>query len=103
MIDLIPKNDPDLHEKREKYQSEIEKAMRPVKLLEVDGISPSEENIRNGTYPFTVDVYAVTRGDSGLNPNIQELINWMLSPQGQELVEKTGYVGVGAVTAQEEY
>jgi phosphate transport system substrate-binding protein len=51
-------------------------------------------DIRNGTYPFTVDVYAVVRDDSRSNPRIQELIDWMLSPQGQELIEKTGYVGV---------
>ena len=67
MIDLIPANDPDSHDKREKYQTEIERAMKPVKLLAVDGITPSEENVRNGTYPFTVDVYAVTAGTSNLH------------------------------------
>jgi phosphate transport system substrate-binding protein len=64
----------------------------PTKLLAIDGIAPSDENIRNGTYPFTVNVYAVTAGTS--NQHVQDLIDWMLSPQGQELVEKTGYVGV---------
>jgi ABC-type phosphate transport system substrate-binding protein len=29
------------------------------------------------------------------NPNVQEFIDWIISPEGQELVEKTGYVGVG--------
>ena len=67
-------------------------SLTPVKLLAVDGIEPSVENIRNGTYPFTIAVYAVTTGRS--NPRSQELINWMLSPQGQELIEKTGFVGV---------
>ena len=92
MISLIPINTLDLHERREQYQSEIEKIMNPVKLLAVDGIAPSKENIRNGTYPFTVDVYAVTAGTS--NPHVKELTDWMLSPQGQELIEKTGYVGI---------
>jgi phosphate transport system substrate-binding protein len=44
------------------------------------------------TYPLTVDVYAVTAGTS--NPYAQEFIDWMLSSQGQDLIEKTGYVGV---------
>jgi phosphate transport system substrate-binding protein len=57
----------------------------------VDGIAPSKENIRNGTYSLTVDLFAVTAGSS--NPNIDKLIAWLLSPQGQELIEKTGYVG----------
>jgi phosphate transport system substrate-binding protein len=54
-----------------------------VKLIDVDGIAPTEQNIRNGTYPLTVDIYAAAA-----------LIAWLLSPQGQSLVEKTGYVGV---------
>jgi phosphate transport system substrate-binding protein len=92
MIDLIPKNDLDLSKKHDNYQSELQNMAKPIKLLAIDGIAPSEENIRSGTYPFTVDVYAVTAGTT--NPHVLELIDWMLSPEGQELIEKTGYVGV---------
>ncbi|MDR1482614.1 MAG: substrate-binding domain-containing protein [Synergistaceae bacterium] len=63
-----------------------------VKLLSVNGVAPTVENIANGTYPFTEDIYAVTAGSK--NPHIQDLIDWILSPQGQELIEKTGYVRV---------
>ncbi|MDR1915250.1 MAG: substrate-binding domain-containing protein [Synergistaceae bacterium] len=65
-----------------------------VKLLSVNGVAPTIENIANETYPFTFteDIYAVTAGSK--NPHIQELIDWILSPQGQELIEKTGYVRV---------
>jgi ABC-type phosphate transport system substrate-binding protein len=93
MIDLIPENDPDLRDKREKYQSEMLNLMKPIKLLSVDSIAPSEENIRQGIYPFTVNLFAVTAGTS--NPHAQELIDWILSSEGQELVEKTGYIGIG--------
>ena len=93
MVDLIPTDVPDSHERRERYQREIDRVMTPVKLLAVDGVYPSKENIRNGTYPFTVDVFAVTAGTT--NPHVQDIIDWLLSPQGQELIEKTGYVGVG--------
>ena len=65
---------------------------KPVKLLSVNGIAPTPENIRNGSYPFTTDIFAVTAGAS--NPHVRSLIDWLLSPQGQELVEKTGYVGI---------
>ncbi|MDR2523345.1 MAG: substrate-binding domain-containing protein [Synergistaceae bacterium] len=66
---------------------------KPVKLLAVNGVAPTVENIRSGSYPFTTDVYAVTAGTK--NPRVPELIDWLTSPQGQELIEKTGYVGVG--------
>ena len=64
----------------------------PVKLLSVNGIAPTAENIRNGSYPFTQDVFAVTGGTT--NPHVQKLTDWLLSPQGQELIEKVGYVGL---------
>lgn len=92
LIDLIPADDPESNEKREKYQDEIQNTMRPVKLLSIDGIAPSIDNIRNGTYPFTVDMFAVTAGTR--NPYVQKLIDWLLSQEGQELIEKAGYIGV---------
>jgi phosphate transport system substrate-binding protein len=64
----------------------------PVKLLSVNGVAPTEENIRNGRYPLTVDIFAITADTS--NPNVRKLIDWLISPQGQELIEKVGYVGI---------
>jgi phosphate transport system substrate-binding protein len=64
-----------------------------VKLLAIDGVAPTEENIRNGIYPLTVDVFAATAGTK--NPHAQELIDWILSSEGQALIERVGYVGVG--------
>lgn len=64
-----------------------------IKLLGIDGIAPSVENIKNGSYPITTPIYAVTyKGND--NENIAQLIEWILSSQGQEIIEKTGYVGI---------
>lgn len=64
-----------------------------VKLLATDGVAPTEENIRNGSYPLISTFYAVTRkGET--NPNVQVLLDWIKGPQGQALVEKSGYVGI---------
>ena len=64
-----------------------------IKILAIDGIEPTVENIRTGAYPFTVDVYAVTAGSN--NENIPKLLDWLLSEQGQTLVEQSGYVRLG--------
>ena len=69
-----------------------DRPVAPVKLLSVNGVAPTAENIRNGSYPLIYGVFAVTAGIK--NPHVQELIDWLLSPQGQELIEKSGYVGV---------
>ncbi|WP_230199409.1 PstS family phosphate ABC transporter substrate-binding protein [Bacillus ndiopicus] len=61
-----------------------------IKLLSIDGIAPTKDNIRNNTYPVTSEFYAITAGTS--NDNTTKLIEWILSPQGQSLIEKVGYV-----------
>jgi phosphate transport system substrate-binding protein len=63
-----------------------------VRLLSIDGVAPTPENIRTGRYPLTVDVYMVTAYP--LSENTQKLRDWFLSPQGQQLVEDVGYIPV---------
>jgi phosphate transport system substrate-binding protein len=64
-----------------------------VKALSIDGIPPTRETIRSGVYPFTQTVYAVTAGTGG--ENTRKFISWITSAQGQEWVEKTGYIPIG--------
>ena len=64
-----------------------------IKLLRVEGIAPSPENIKSGTYPITVPLYAVTYAEE-TNPNVKRLLDWILSDEGQTIIEKTGYAGV---------
>jgi len=63
-----------------------------IKLLAVDGVEPSKETIRSGEYPIVQQFYAVTAGSN--NPHLQEFIEWIQSPEGQEIIEKTGYVPI---------
>ncbi|WP_029055255.1 PstS family phosphate ABC transporter substrate-binding protein [Sporosarcina ureae] len=61
-----------------------------IKLLAIDGVEPTKETIRNDEYPIASEFYVVTAGTE--NSNVEKFIEWMNSPQGQELVEKVGYV-----------
>ena len=64
-----------------------------VKMISVNGVSPSRDNIKNGTYPIISDIYMVTRkGDT--NPNVELFKNYVLSEEGQEILEEVGYVGL---------
>ena len=64
-----------------------------VKLLALDGVEPTPENIANGTYPQSSTLYAIRlRGND--NPNVQALLDWIQSDQGMELIEKSGYVSL---------
>ena len=63
----------------------------PVKILAIDGVYPTDENIRSGQYPFTTKLYAITL-KSNTKPQLTHFLSWMQSPQGQELAERVGYV-----------
>ena len=64
-----------------------------IKILAVDGLYPDEENIRNGNYPMTTELYAITLADNP-NEHITQFINWMIGDQGQKIVSETGYVSI---------
>ena len=64
-----------------------------VKMLSLNGVFPSAENIQNRTYPIVTQFYAIYRKDNE-NPNIPILIEWLLSDEGQQLIEETGYVRI---------
>ena len=64
-----------------------------IKVLSVDGVAPTAENIRNGSYPIVTPMYAVTYEENS-NENVDLLLEWILSEEGQYIIEETGYVGV---------
>ena len=63
-----------------------------INILAINGIAPTIENIQNGTYPFIINVYAVTAGST--NENVSLLLEWILSDQGQRFIELCGIVPI---------
>lgn len=71
-----------------RYFTQEMMAEHEIKLLKINGVEPTAENISSGKYPLTSYFYAITTEKS---KNTEKLIEWILSDQGQELIEKTGY------------
>ena len=71
-----------------------------IRLLALDGVEPAKETIRDGSYPVSNNFYAVTAAPVGepapqeTDGAIKDLLDWILSEEGQKLVEKTGYVSL---------
>ena len=71
-----------------------------IRLLALNGIEPTKETIREGSYPISSNFFAVTASPIGEpapeknNAELKAFLDWILSDQGQEIIEKTGYVGV---------
>ena len=70
-----------------------------VKTLEIDGVEATFENIKNGSYeiarPFNI---AITEDVSA---ETQDFINYILSAEGQAVVEESGYISRGNTGAYE--
>ena len=63
-----------------------------VKLLAIDGISPTDETISDETYPYLTYYYAVVRQTEPENSVGRQLIDWLLTWDGQRMASGTGYV-----------
>jgi len=66
-----------------------------VKLISVDGIAPTPETIADGSYPYTTAYYAVLRSDEPADSAARELLDWVLSDDGQAAAKEAGYVPLG--------
>jgi phosphate transport system substrate-binding protein len=66
-----------------------------VKLIGVGGVSPTSEGIADRSYPLTTEVYAVIRAGMPDDHGAVLLRDWLLSAEGQAVVEESGYVPVG--------
>lgn len=76
-----------------RYYVETIIANLDIKIIAVDGVYPSVESIKSGEYPIIAPVYAVTY-EGNPNENVDKLIEWILSDEGQYIIEETGYVGI---------
>ena len=71
-----------------------------IRLLAVNGVPPTKQTIRDGSYPLTGEFYAITASPIGMDApesydqDLRAFLDWILSEQGQEIIEKTGYVSL---------
>jgi phosphate transport system substrate-binding protein len=59
---------------------------------EGETIQPTIENILNNTFPIVRDLVIVTNGEP--KGNLKDFVDFLLSEEGQKIVESQGYVGI---------
>lgn len=73
-----------------------------IRLLALNGVLPTKETIRDGSYPVSSSFYAVTAAPIGqpapqqTDDTIAAFLEWILSEEGQQIVETSGYVSIEA-------
>ena len=68
-----------------------------VKALDIDGVSASMENIKNGTYKVSRPFNIVTKAE--ISDTAEDFIRFIMSADGQAVIENGGYIAVSESTA----
>ncbi len=63
-----------------------------VKIIKIDGALPTPENIKSRKYKVVREINLITKGPA--QGKVKEFIDFILSPEGQAIVEKNGFVRV---------
>ena len=64
-----------------------------IKTIAIEGIEPTDENIRSEAYPFSTNYYGVIRGGEEENTG-GKFLDWILSEEGQRCIKQAGYVTI---------
>ena len=62
-----------------------------VKAVKIDGVMPSVEAIKDGSYKISRP-FNVVPNAAGLSPVAQDFLDFILSAEGQAVVEENGYI-----------
>ena len=65
-----------------------------LKILQIEGVTPEKDTIRDGSYPFRTAYYVAIAKDTPEGTPARILYNWILGEDGQKLADLEGYVPV---------
>jgi len=65
-----------------------------LRLLAVDGVTPSNDTIASENYPLCNEFYAVIQEKAAADSPQRKVYDWLSTDEGQKCIEKAGYVAV---------
>lgn len=74
------------------YNNQNEGVYNPDKLLSVDSVSPTKENILNNSYPYTITYYIIINSSNPQGSNVRKWVETMLSEEGKNIIKEAGYI-----------
>ncbi|PTD94112.1 phosphate-binding protein [archaeon SCG-AAA382B04] len=61
-----------------------------VKAISLNGVSPTEKNVKSGEYPIKRSLHLYTWGETSITE--QTFLDFVLSDEGQQIVEENGFI-----------
>ena len=65
-----------------------------IKVLKIEGVAPTEDNVMSEKYPLSVYYYGVIRKGDENKPG-GKFLDWIRSEEGQACVKQAGYIPLG--------
>ena len=65
-----------------------------AKTIAVDGIEPNKKTIRDRSYPFISEVYAVIRSDLDKNSMAYKIYELLMTENGKSVITESGFVPI---------
>jgi phosphate transport system substrate-binding protein len=65
----------------------------PIKILQFNGIEPKEENMRNGKYPLTRQLFFLYRADN-LPEEAEAFLGFVFSDAGRRILQENRYITI---------
>jgi len=66
-----------------------------IKVVTIDGAAPSQQAVRNKTWPYARPTFYYTNGEpTGL---AKQFVDFTIGPTGQKIVDRVGFVGIHEV------
>lgn len=75
------------------YANDMQMA-QGLKILSIDGVSPSAETIRDASYPHLNAYYCAIPSSAAADAPNRILYDWLMTAEGQRLLAAEGYVSV---------
>ena len=69
-----------------------------IKAVQINGVDATPENVSNGSYVVSRPFNIVTKSD-GVSDAAQDFINYILSDEGQDIVEQEDFIKIDATGA----
>ena len=63
-----------------------------IKVVPIDGASPSKESVLAKSYPYARPTFFYTNGEP--NGAVKEFVDFTVAPEGQKIVEQVGFVPI---------
>lgn len=65
-----------------------------IKMIGINGVKPTIETIKDGSYPIYTNGYIAIRKDEKEDSNARKWVNTVLSKRGSKIIEEAGYVPI---------